>query len=164
MSKRGHTYTLDKVRANRQGISNLCLSKLEFLRWSSGCEKCRFDPASLYYNDLKKKFTDAYLIRNERDFKIFNFDDGRPLEPDFLLYLMGKEKKDTMYYQVFIEPKGGHLLLQDAWKEQMLTNLKDKAVIEQLWKDRKYVVWGMPFFNSDQRMPEFEAAFKSLVE
>jgi type III restriction enzyme len=116
------------------------------------------------YNDLKKKFTDAYLIRNERDFKIYNFDDGRPFEPDFLLYLIGKEKKDTMYYQVFIEPKGGPWLRDDAWKEQMLISLKDRAVIEQLWKDRKYVVWGMPFFNSDQRIPEFEAAFKSLVE
>lgn len=116
------------------------------------------------YNDLKKKFTDAYLIRNERHFKIYNFDDGRPLEPDFLLYLVGKEKKTTMYYQVFIEPKGGHLLMQDAWKEEMLTSLKDRAVIDQLWKDRKYVVWGMPFFNNDQRMPEFEAVFKNLVE
>jgi type III restriction enzyme len=116
------------------------------------------------YDDLKKKFMDAYLIRNERHFKVYNFDDGRPLEPDFLLYLVGKEKKDTMYYQVFIEPKGGHLLMQDAWKEQMLISLKDRVVIDQLWKDRKYVVWGMPFFNNDQRMPEFEAAFKSLVE
>ncbi|MEO5355854.1 MAG: DEAD/DEAH box helicase family protein [Nitrospirae bacterium YQR-1] len=116
------------------------------------------------YDDLKKKFADIYLIRNERNFKIYNFYDGRPLEPDFLLYLIGKEKKDTMYYQVFIEPKGGHLLKVDEWKEQMLANLKVKAVIDQLWKDKKYVVWGMPFFNSEQRMPEFETAFKTLVE
>ncbi len=104
------------------------------------------------------------MIRNERHFKIYNFYDGRPLEPDFLLYLIGKEKKDTMYYQVFIEPKGGHLLKNDAWKEQMLASLKDKAVIDQLWTDKKYVVWGMPFFNSDQRMSEFEAAFKTFIE
>jgi type III restriction enzyme len=116
------------------------------------------------YDDLKKKFTDAYLIRNERHFKIYNFDDGRPLEPDFLLYLIGKVKKDTMYYQVFIEPKGGHLLLQDAWKEKMLLSLKEKAVIDQLWEDRIYAVWGLPFFNNDLRMPEFEGASKSLVE
>lgn len=116
------------------------------------------------YPELKKKFSDAYLIRNERHFKIYNFDDGRPLEPDFLLYLIGKEKQDTMHYQVFIEPKGGHLLLPDAWKEQMLSSLKDRAIIEQLWQDRNYAVWGMPFFNSTQRMPEFEAAFKAVVE
>jgi type III restriction enzyme len=116
------------------------------------------------YADLKKKFKDAYLIRNERDFKIYNFYDGRALEPDFLLYLIGKEKKDTMYYQVFIEPKGGPWLRDDAWKEKFIASLQDKALIDQLWKDRKYVVWGMPFFNSEQRMPEFEAAFKSLVE
>ncbi|MGB7911066.1 MAG: DEAD/DEAH box helicase family protein [Desulfobaccales bacterium] len=117
-----------------------------------------------HYDDLKKKFTNVYLIRNERDFKIYNFDDGRAFEPDFLLYLIGKEKRDSMYYQVFIEPKGRPWLPDDAWKEKFLISLKDKAAIDQLWKDQKYVVWGMPFFNSDQRMPEFEAAFKSLVE
>jgi type III restriction enzyme len=116
------------------------------------------------YDDLKKKFTDAYLIRNERHFKLYNFEDGRAVEPDFLLYLIGKEERDTMYYQVFIEPKGGHLILQDEWKEKFLASLKNKAVIEQLWQDKKYVVWGMPFFNSDQRMAEFEEAFKKLVE
>ncbi|MBF0488072.1 MAG: DEAD/DEAH box helicase family protein, partial [Nitrospirae bacterium] len=118
------------------------------------------------YDDLKKKFKDAYLIRNERHFKIYNFEDGRPLEPDFLLYLIGKVKNDTMYYQVFIEPKGGNLLMQDAWKERMLTSLEDRAAIDRSWvlKDRKYIVWGMPFFNSEQRMSEFEAAFKTLVE
>ncbi|MEO5359027.1 MAG: DEAD/DEAH box helicase family protein [Nitrospirota bacterium] len=117
-----------------------------------------------HYDTLKNKFKDAYLVRNERHFKIYNFEDGRPLEPDFLLYLTGKKNKDTMYYQVFIEPKGGHLLLNDRWKEKMLASLKDEAVINQLWKDKKYVVWGMPFFNSEQNMREFEAAFKSLVE
>ena len=86
------------------------------------------------YADLKKKYSDVYLIRNERHFKLYNFDDGRPLEPDFVLYLIGKDKQDTMHYQVFIEPKGGHLLRQDEWKERFLMSLKDKATIEQLWK------------------------------
>ena len=58
------------------------------------------------YDDLKNKYSDVYLIRNEKHFKLYNFDDGRPLEPDFVLYLVGKEKRDTMHYQVFIEPKG----------------------------------------------------------
>lgn len=116
-----------------------------------------------HYTDLKKKYSDVYLIRNERHFKLYNFADGRPLEPDFVLYLIGKQKTDTLYYQVFIEPKGGHLLKQDEWKEQFLTSLKDKAQIEQLWKDRKYKVWGLPFYNSTHRMPEFEAGFESLL-
>lgn len=115
------------------------------------------------YDDLKKKYSDVYLIRNERHFKVYAFDDGRPLEPDFVLYLIGKEKTDTMHYQIFIEPKGGHLLKQDEWKEKFLLRLKDEAVIEQLWKDRKYAVWGLPFFNEAERMPEFEEGFEGVL-
>lgn len=115
------------------------------------------------YDDLKKKYSDVYLIRNERHFKIYAFDDGRPLEPDFVLYLVGKEKTDTGYYQIFIEPKGGHLLLQDEWKEKFLKRLQAEAVIDQLWNDRKYAVWGLPFFNEAQRMKEFETAFDAVV-
>ncbi|MCA9466155.1 MAG: DEAD/DEAH box helicase family protein [Nitrospira sp.] len=115
------------------------------------------------YDDLKKRYTDVYLIRNERHFKIYAFDDGRPLEPDFILYLIGKEKNDTLHYQIFIEPKGGHLLKQDEWKESFLQRLKAESVIEQLWKNRKYAVWGLPFFNEAQRMPEFDSHFSKLL-
>lgn len=116
-----------------------------------------------HYDDLKKRYSDVYLIRNERHFKIYNFDDGRPLEPDFILYLIGREKSATMHYQVFIEPKGGHLLKQDEWKEKFLLRLQAEAVIEQLWKDRKYAVWGLPFFNETLKMPEFQECFSKLT-
>lgn len=126
-------------------------------------EKLLIKYVDKHYDDLKKRYSDVYLIRNERHFKIYNFDDGRPLEPDFILYLIGREKSDTMHYQVFIEPKGGHLLKQDEWKEKFLLLLQAEAVIEQLWKDRKYAIWGLPFFNSTQRMPEFEAGFDTVL-
>ena len=117
-----------------------------------------------HYSDLKKRYSDVYLIRNERHFKVYNFDDGRPLEPDFILYLIGREKPNTMHYQIFIEPKGGHLLKQDEWKEKFLLRLQAESVIEQLWKDRNYAVWGLPFYNSTQRMPEFETGFSALTD
>jgi len=116
-----------------------------------------------HYSDLKKRYSNVYLIRNERHFKVYNFDDGRPFEPDFILYLIGREKPDTMHYQIFIEPKGGHLLKQDEWKEKFLLRLQAEAVIEQLWKDRNYAVWGIPFYNSTQRMTEFETGFSALM-
>jgi len=114
------------------------------------------------YDDLKKKYSDVYLIRNDRTFKLYKFDDGTAVEPDFVLYLIGKKKNWTMYYQVFIEPKGGHLLKQDEWKEKFLMQLRNEAALEQLWDDRRYAVWGLPFFNEHDRMPEFEEAFKEL--
>lgn len=117
-----------------------------------------------HYDDLQKKYSDVYLIRNERHFKLYNFDDGRPIEPDFILYLVGKEEVDTMHYQVFIEPKGSHLLKADAWKEDFLVSLKDNFEIQSLFSNREYAVWGLPFFNSESRIPEFTEAFDSLIE
>lgn len=116
------------------------------------------------YSDLKKKYSDVYLIRNEKHFKLYNFDDGRPLEPDFVLYLVGKEKQETMHYQVFIEPKGAHLLKADEWKEKFLVSIKDSFEMEQLFENKKYAVWGLPFFNSETRDVEFSEAFEKLLD
>ena len=115
------------------------------------------------YDELAKRYAEAYLIRNEKHFKLYAFKDGRPLEPDFVLYLIGKEKKDTMHYQVFIEPKGKHLLEADKWKEEFLLSIKSNFKVEKLFANKDYAMWGMPFFNSEVRMPEFEAGFEPLV-
>ena len=32
-----------------------------------------------------------------------------------------------LYYQVIIEPKGGHILEQDDWKEEVLISLNDDS-------------------------------------
>lgn len=116
------------------------------------------------YDDLKARYSDAWLIRNEKHFKLYNFDDGRALEPDFVLYLIGKENHDTMHYQVFVEPKGSHLLREDEWKEQFLTSIKANFSVEQLFTNKKYVVWGLPFFNNEQRGNEFAEAFDTLFD
>jgi type III restriction enzyme len=116
-----------------------------------------------HYDDLKKKYADVYLIRNERHFKVYNFDDGQAYEPDFILYLIGRDKAETMHYQIFIEPKGGIYLKPDEWKEKFLLRLQAETVIEQLWKDREYAVWGLPFFNSAQRAPEFQTGFDAVL-
>ena len=115
------------------------------------------------YKELSKVYSEAYLIRNEKHFKIYAFEDGRPFEPDFILYMIGKEKTDTMHYQVFVEPKGTHLLKADEWKEKFLVSIKEHFEVEQLFSNKKYVVWGLPFYNSTERLPEFEEAFETLL-
>ncbi len=115
-----------------------------------------------HYESLKERYTDVYLIRNEHHFKIYDFDDGRAFEPDFVLYLIGRNAEKTVQYQIFIEPKGGHLLKTDEWKERFLSRLRAEARIEQIWTDRDYTVWGLPFFNSTQRTQEFEKDFSEL--
>ncbi len=116
------------------------------------------------YDKLKSKFSDIYLVRNERHFKIYNFDDGRPLEPDFLLFLTDKKKQVSLHYQIFIEPKGQHLFANDEWKEKFLKVLKDDHKIEQLWDNKNYTIWGMPFFNEEHRKQIFEEEFEKLMD
>lgn len=116
------------------------------------------------YEDLKRFYSQVYLLRNEKHFQLYTFEDGRPLEPDFVLFLVGKAPTDNMQYQVFIEPKGKHLLHGDAWKEAFLESIKSIGQAEQLIQDKNYVVWGLPFFNETERMSEFEDGFKELLQ
>lgn len=66
---------------------------------------------------------------------------------DFVLFLKKKDSDLSLHYQVFIEPKGAHLLKDEEWKENFLKSLKKKHRINVLWKSKKYTVWGMPFYN-----------------
>lgn len=115
------------------------------------------------YEILKEKYSEIYLVRNEKHFQLYNFDDGKPLEPDFVLFLKKKDADITLHYQVFIEPKGSHLLEYDAWKETFLKSLKQRHRINVLWKTKKYVIWGMPFYNESQRKTDFENAFTEFI-
>ncbi len=115
-----------------------------------------------FYAGLKKKWAEVYLLRNERFFQIYDFLEGRPMEPDFVLFLGSVQPDESVCYQVFIEPKGGHLMKQDEWKEQFLISLQDSALVEQLWSGRKYNVWGLPFFNQEQTIGVFSKALESI--
>lgn len=116
------------------------------------------------YDALKAKYDQIFLVRNEKHFQLFNFDDGKPIEPDFVLFLRKKEPELALHYQIFIEPKGAHLLLNDAWKETFLKSLKKRHKINVLWKTKEYTVWGMPFYNEAQRKKEFEDDFSLLIK
>jgi len=116
------------------------------------------------YEDLKKEYETVYLVRNEKHFQIFNFQDGRAFEADFLLFLSKKQQDSTVQYQVFIEPKGEHLLQTDKWKEDFLRELKNEHKIEVLWKNKEFNVWGMPFYNERIRKQDFDDSFKVLIK
>lgn len=117
-----------------------------------------------YVDDLKKTYSRIYLVRNEREFHIYSFDDGERFEPDYVLFLQ-KDKADGFeQLQIFIEPKGTQLLEKDAWKERFLLQLKDEAVpVTVFVDDNDYKIWGFHFFNQDTRMSEFDAEFTALV-
>lgn len=114
-------------------------------------------------DDLQKKYDDVYLLRNEKHFKLYTFDDGRAFEPDFLLLLTKKEQVVELTYQVFIEPKGDQLLEKDVWKQNFLLDLKATHQIDQVWQGKEFIVWGLPFYNHQSRNSEFIPAFEKLL-
>lgn len=115
------------------------------------------------YSRLKEKYDEIYLVRNERHFRIYNFEDGHPFEPDFVLFLTAKQSGRELHYQVFIEPKGEHLMLKDAWKEDFLLSLGEGFCPEQLWADKEYTVWGLPLFNEKVNQARFNKEFGKLL-
>lgn len=115
------------------------------------------------YEALADKYTEVYLVRNEKHFKIYNFDNGQAFEPDFVLFLIGNENPDV-HYQIFIEPKGDHLIKNDEWKERFLLRLKEEHELDQLWKGKDYIIWGMPFYNENNRNRKFEEEFNKVLE
>lgn len=96
------------------------------------------------FEGLKEKFNDIYLVRNEREIKIFD-KLGRAFEPDFILFCKQKMGEE-LTYQVFIEPKGAHLKAHDKWKEDFLKEIRDEAYTIQIHTD-KYLITGVPFYN-----------------
>ena len=105
---------------------------------------------------LKEKYDGIYLIRNERHFKIFNFDDGQAFEPDFVLSLR-ENSGTTLTYQIFIEPKGKHLQEHDQWKADFLNQIKEKFAGETLDFETRIGtqscrLLGVPFYNNDDEV------------
>ncbi|RYG22364.1 MAG: hypothetical protein EOO07_00045 [Chitinophagaceae bacterium] len=108
------------------------------------------------FEDINQKFKDIYLIRNEREVKIID-KLGRAFEPDFILFCKQKDSEE-LTYQVFIEPKGKHLIANDKWKEGFLSDIKDANKIIKIDTD-KYKITGVPFYNYDN-----ENEFKTHLE
>ena len=118
-----------------------------------------------YVTDLRKKYNKVYLVRNEREFHIYSFEDGERFEPDYVLLLQKKKTDGYEQIQIFIEPKGTQLLEKDAWKEKFLLQLKDEAIpVKVFVDDNDYKIWGFHFFNQEHRMKEFDDEISSLAE
>ena len=109
---------------------------------------------------LEEKYSEIYLVRNAKPFKIYRFSDGKATEPDFVLFLKEEGKKKLIQYQLFIEPKGAGWIDKDQWKEDFLKEIEDNYKLEtkdnhQLKilkeEDVNYKLIGMPFYNEDNK-------------
>lgn len=116
-----------------------------------------------YVKDLKDKYDKVYLVRNERQLAIYSFDGGERFEPDYLLFLHLPKQEGYEQLQIFIEPKGTHLVEKDSWKEDFLLQLESRAIpVTKFADDNKYKIWGFHFFNRAVREMEFDDDMKRL--
>ena len=113
--------------------------------------------------ELRKKYKKIYLVRNERQLKLFNFKDGQAFEPDYLLFLVDKAGKEITY-QLFLEPKGKHLIEYDKWKNEFLEEIKErfKDKVLEFSKSKKYKIIGLPFYNQETENDFKEKLFESI--
>jgi len=108
------------------------------------------------FEGLNQKFENIYLIRNEREIKIFD-KLGRAFEPDFLLFCKQRDG-EQMTFQVFIEPKGEHLKGYDKWKEDFLYEIRTDQKTIKIHTDT-YLITAVPFYNYNN-----ENEFKTTLE
>ena len=117
------------------------------------------------YESLKEKY-EVYLIRNEHHFKIYSFDEGLPFAPDFVLFLVEKRSKQSLVYQIFIEPKGGDRLTNDdsKVKERFLLQIAKEHTIKIVFDAKDYRLVGMPLYNEHKTKRNFDDNFKKVTQ
>lgn len=118
-----------------------------------------------YVPALRQKYSKVYLVRNEREFHLYSFDSGERFEPDYVLFLQKPNNEGFEQLQIFIEPKGDHLLENDRWKEDFLLQMKEAAIpVKKYVDDNQYRIWGFHFFNQNFRAMPFGEEMASLLE
>jgi len=111
------------------------------------------------YENFTKKYEDIYVIRNEKVVKIID-KLGRTFEPDFLLYLRDRNSGHVVY-QIFIEPKGSHLVGKDKWKEDFLKEMLSSGLTLKIDTDSYHII-GVPFYNEGNEN-EFKEQLEKLL-
>jgi type III restriction enzyme len=124
-----------------------------------------------FIDKLKQKYSDIALLRNEKFFQVFDFEEGRPFEPDFVMILKKKNKVISIY-QIFIEPKGDQFKdskgrfenSKEGWKQKFLLEMENKAETEMRleFENRYFKLIGLPFYNKALEK-EFEEFFENKL-
>lgn len=116
-----------------------------------------------HVQELKNKYDKVYLIRNERQLKLFSFNGGERFEPDYVLIMTKQDGNITDQYQIFIEPKGDIYIKPDIWKEEFLLQIEESGIpVKTLVDDNNYKIVGFPFYNRAYRQAQFNEAMSKL--
>ena len=119
--------------------------------------------------ELEEKWTDIYLLRNEKAVRIYSFDKGQAFEPDFLMFA-NDNKTGNVSWQIFIEPKGSQFLdsnntfenSKEGWKQEFLHQISERDEARTLVDDDRYRIVGLPFFNETVSKDEVKDQLRTL--
>jgi type III restriction enzyme len=158
-----------KGESNVPGLDQIDLTAKEWYVYDDSYGTDQEKHFIKYLNDhadlLSKNYADFHLLRNEKAVKLFAFENGQTFEPDFVLFLRRANDGAETIIQLFIEPKGRHLVDQDKWKADFLRQLKNDAKMHVVFQGREYKVLGLPFFNdSAPLIYDFRESFNSTVD
>jgi len=118
---------------------------------------------------LRQKYSDIALLRNEKFFQVFDFDEGRAFEPDFIMILK-KRNRAISIYQIFIEPKGDQFKdnqgrfenSKEGWKQKFLLEMEEKADTDLKLENKHFKLMGLPFYN-EKLKKDFEEALENKI-
>jgi len=118
---------------------------------------------------LRQKYSDIALLRNEKFFQVFDFDEGRAFEPDFIMILK-KRNRTISIYQIFIEPKGDQFKdnqgrfesSKEGWKQKFLLEMEEKADTDLKLQNKHFKLIGLPFYNEKLKQI-FEEVFENKI-
>ncbi len=126
-------------------------------------EKAFVQMLDRWIQESKETYEDIYLLRNEGHFSLYNFSDGRPFQPDFILFLREKNG-ESLSYQLFVEPKGEHLAETDRWKEKFLEKIRAEYRSKILTENNKYRVIGVPSFYHERYENQFKDELNAALK
>ena len=126
-------------------------------------EKAFVQMLDRWIQESGETYEDIYLIRNEGHFSIYNFSDGQGFQPDFVLFLREKNG-ESLSYQLFIEPKGEHLVEHDQWKAKFLEEIRAEFHSKILTENKKYRVIGVPSFYHERYENQFKNDLNGALE
>ena len=120
-------------------------------------------------SELEEKWSDIYLLRNEKAVRIYSFDEGKAFEPDFLMFANDKKTGNTSW-QIFIEPKGSQFAdannkfenSKEGWKQQFLAEITNRDEARELVDNDRYRIIGLPFYNKELTKTEFKDTLQKL--
>ena len=118
---------------------------------------------------LRQRYSDIALLRNEKFFQVFDFDEGRAFEPDFIMILK-KRNRTISIYQIFVEPKGdqfkdnkgGFEGSKEGWKQKFLLELEENANTNLKLENKHFKLLGLPFYN-EKLKKDFEEALENKM-